>query len=246
MPLISSSHHTDIKSGWSFKITDQGTIGKNKFNPTKLNMDGLHRICQHANCRNVIRASRNSGLCDNHQTHSHDLLFGLIDPANNQVSIPKHIEIINHLVNWAKSRNYNLTPLFSALSFSLLGNIPDVSTLAGETTHAGFTPPVVQDLFNEAISIVDDFFPDNNNSSYQPLITSKGQIPARVLAVTFAGLILCEEANRGDRWFWRQIRKDEQKTTYLGGAMPIAYYAAVSFPWGLEIGKAADKLTPSP
>lgn len=246
MALIPTAKFTDKKSGWSFTIKDLGITGRNKFNPTRLNLQGLHRTCRHAGCTNIIRVNKTSGFCASHTKHMHDLLFELADSTKTHISIPKHIEIINHLISWAKTRNYDLTPLFSALSFSILGNVPDVSTLAGEIKHAGFTPPQVQTLLNETILIVDKFFPDNNNSSYQPLMTTKGKIPARILAIAFAGLVLCEEANRGDRWFWRQIQKDEQKTIYLGGAMPIAYFAAISFPWGIEIGKAAEKMTPAP
>jgi hypothetical protein len=246
MPLISNTNYTDGHSGWSFTIIDKGVSGRPKFNPTKLNLRGLHKSCQYNECKAVIRSNRKSGLCDLHQSHAHDLLLKLRDPSNKQINIPSHIEIIDQLIKWAKTRNYDLTPLFSALSFAILGNIPDVSTLAGEIKHSNFNPPSIQTLLDETILVVDRFFPESNNSSYQPLSTTKGSIPARILAMTFAGLILCEEANRGDRWFWRQICKDEAKTEFLGGAMPIAYYAAVSFPWGLEIGKASSRLTPSP
>lgn len=244
MPQIANAHHTDSPSGWSFNITDRQLAGRLHINPNKLNYEEINRNCQYQGCVNTFRINRRSGLCSAHERHQHDLLLELVDPANNHVNIPTHVEIINQLIKWSKTRNYDLVPLFSAFSFNILGNIPDVSTLAGEVTHVGYNPPLLQILMDKAMGIVDDFFPDTNNSSYQPLETSKGNIPARILAITFAGLILCEEANRGDRWFWRQIKKDEKRTELLGGAMPIAYFAAISFPWGVEIGKAANRLTP--
>lgn len=155
-----------------------------------------------------------------------------------------HTEIVDKLIEWAKTRNYDLFPLFKDISFNILGNIPDVSTLAQETNHIGFTPPTLQNLLDEVVILVDKHMPDYNNSSYQPLNTKQGNIPARVLALTFAGLILCEEANRGDRWFNRIIRNDESKTELLGGAMPIGYFAARMFPWGIEMGKAAHRFVP--
>jgi hypothetical protein len=161
------------------------------------------------------------------------------------VNAPLHLEIVDKLIEWAGTRNFNLTPLFQDISFNILGNIPDVSTLSGDTVHNGFAPPTLQNLVNDVILIVNNHLPDFNNSSYQPLSTKQGLIPARILALTFAGLVLCEEANRGDPWFSRIIRKEEFQTEMLGGAMPIGYFAARMFPWGIEIGKAAFRFVPN-
>lgn len=117
------------------------------------------------------------------------------------------------------------------------------STLVGKTVHTGITPTTIDLIFDELIKVINNFFPLNNNSSYQPLQTSKGEIPVIVLAFTFAGLLICEESNRGDRWFSKVIRKDESKTTQLGAAMPIAYFATRIFPWGVEMNSSARNLT---
>ncbi|MEZ4805796.1 MAG: hypothetical protein R2852_10010 [Bacteroidia bacterium] len=242
---ISTSQIIDRKSNWQIKITDLTKRGTRfHANPNKLNYLKNSKLCNFGRCRNTIRSNRTSGLCDKHQIHQHSLFLELFDTTGNLVNAPLHIEIVDKLIEWAKPRNYDLISLFKDISFNILGNIPDVSSLAGETKHTGYTPPSLQNLLNEAIIIVDKHMPDYNNSSYQPLITKQGDIPARILALTFAGLILCEEANRGDRWFNRIIRKDESKTELLGGAMPIGYFAARMFPWGIEIGKAAQRFMP--
>lgn len=244
MALITTATITDKKSNWIISVKDLGHKGRIHINPNKLNHLANNKACQFNGCSNKIIKSRTSGLCDSHSKHQHSLLLELINPFGIPVGAPQHIDIVDNLIEWSKSRNYNLNPFFSALSFNALGNIPDVSTLASETIHMGYTPQNLSFYFNELMNTVNLFFPEFNNSSYQILETKKGEIPARILAITFAGLILCEEANRGDRWFNRIIRKNESKTKILGGAMPIGYYAAKSFEWGIEIGDSARNFVP--
>jgi hypothetical protein len=242
---IATSTIIDLKSNWTIKITDLTNPGTRfHANPNKINYLKNSNQCNFVDCANTIRANRTSGLCDTHQTHQHSLFLELYNYNGTLINAPLHTEIVDKLIEWAKPRNYDLYPLFQAISFNILGTIPDVSTLANETVHRAFTPPSLQSLLDEVAVIVDKHMPDYNNSSYQPLITRQGNIPARILALTFAGLILCEEANRGDRWFNRIVRKDESKTELLGGAMPIGYFAARMFPWGIEIGKASQRFMP--
>jgi len=235
----------DPNSTWRITITDR-TVAGTRFhlNKNKLNFTRTLLVCSFDGCPSVIRRNRTSGLCNIHETHQHSLFLELHSPQHGMVNAPLHIEIVDKLIDWAKPRNYDLTNLFSDISFNILGNIPDVTTLAQETVHVGFVVPTLQSLVDEVKLIVDKHLPDFNNSSYQPLQTRQGPIPARILALTFAGLILCEEANRGDRWFNRIVRKEEAKTELLGGAMPIGYFAARMFPWGIEIGKAAGRFVP--
>lgn len=244
MPITTSTIN-DIKSNWEIKITDRTAAGTSFHkNPNKINYLRNSRHCNFTTCPNTIRINRTSGLCDIHEIHQHSLYLELYDYNGTLINAPLHTEIVDKLIEWAKPRNYDLLPLFKDISFNILGNIPDVSTLAGDTIHIGFTAPTLQDILDEVIIIVDKHMPDYNNSSYQPLATRKGNIPARILALTFAGLIFCEEANRGDRWFNRIIRNDESRTELLGGAMPIGYFAARMFPWGIEIGNAAHRFMP--
>uniref|UniRef100_UPI0040474F55 hypothetical protein n=1 Tax=Flavobacterium sp. TaxID=239 RepID=UPI0040474F55 len=230
---------------WRITINDNGITGRNHININKNKLNHLKndRTCKIVGCTNLIRINRTSGLCDNHQLHEHDLCLELHNPAGNLVNAPAHKDIVDALIEWSSSRNFGLLPFFSNLSFNTLGNVPDVSTLAGKVTHIGITLPTLDIAYDSLIQVINNFFPINNNSSLQPLVTSKGEIPAIVLAYTFAGLLICEEANRGDRWFCRMVIKEESKTTQLGAAMPIAYFAARIFPWGVEMNKSARNLT---
>lgn len=228
---------------WRITINDNGTAGRNHTNTNKLNYLANDRECKIIGCNNRFRINRTSGLCDNHNLHEHDLYLELHNPTGNLINAPAHKDIIDALIEWSSTRNFGLLPFFSSLSFNTLGNVPDVSSLAGKVIHPGITLPTINDIFDSLIEVINYFFPVNNNSSHQTLKTPKGEIPAIVLAYTFAGLLICEEANRGDRWFCRIIRKEESKTTQLGAAMPIAYFAIRIFPWGVEMNNSARNLT---
>jgi hypothetical protein len=238
--MIETINH--IIDNWKITIADQGT--KNKENPNKLDFESNSRVCLFKNCEEVIRINRTSGLCDNHKFHRHDLLLSLVDSKDNPHKVPAHKDIIDSMIEWSKTRNFNLDTFFKDISFSILGNIPDVTSLANEINYENVCISNLNEVFNNSIAIAEKHFPESNNSSYQPLLTRSGNIPIIVLSHVFIGLVICEEANRGDRWHCRKIRNDEKKTSKLGGAMPIAYYAARTFGWGIEMGKSARNLTP--
>lgn len=242
--MLETVTYRDEINKWQIIIMDNLDSTKLKENPSKLNWRQDNNSCRYIRCQNSIRRTRMSGLCDKHSLHQHDLLLQVKNENENFESIPTHIEIINNLIDWSKTRNFNLHSFFTDCSFSLLGNIPDTSTLSLEITHEVIEIESMSFYFEICKHIVERHFPENNTSSHQ-LIKIKGtNYPARILAMIMVGLIFCEEANRGDRWFWRVIVKNEGKTQFLGGAMPIAYYAAISFPWGMEIGRAAPKFIP--
>lgn len=228
---------------WRITINDNGTAGRNHINRNKVNYLVNDKTCKIVGCLSTIRINRASGLCNIHESHEHDLYLELHNPAGTLVNAPAHKDIIDALIEWSSTRNFGLLPFFSSLSFNTLGNVPDVSTLAGEIIHAGITLPTLDIIYDSLIEVINNYFPVNNNSSFQPLQTPRGEIPAIVLAYTFAGLLICEEANRGNRWFCRMVMKNESKTTQLGAAMPIAYFAARIFPWGVEMNKSARNLT---
>jgi hypothetical protein len=233
--------YTDsVATNWAISLA--GTGVKLKDNLCKYNLDRNSKSCKIVGCTEVIRINRSNGLCDKHQKHTNDLVLEVLE-AGATTAFPIHGEIIEQLIEWAQSRNYRLEPFFEGLGFSILGNIPDVSTLDGMTPLSSSFNLLLSPLFNDHIlNIVDRFFPSSNNASYQLLRTNKGSFPARILAIIFASLVFCEEANRGDRWFYRTVIKDETQTAFLGGAMPIAYFAARRFNWGVEMKDVIPKL----
>lgn len=232
-----------IASNWTITIDGSGT--KLKINPCKYQTIPKSRNCNILGCKGMVHASSKSGLCPTHKLHTADIVMIVNKSGSKLKALPSHSEIIDKLMDWAQPRNFKLEPFFERLSFNVLGNIPDSSTLDGMTplSSAPHVPPMNTLIQTHVINLVDEFFPDNNNASYQVLITKVGkkslkqveEIPARILAIIFASLVFCEEANRGDRWFYRTIVKDETKTKFLGGAMPLVYFAARQFRWGVEM-----------
>lgn len=235
---------TKIIDGWKISISDNGVTGKNKENKNKYNLISQEVECKIIGCGNTVRKDKQTGLCKIHMKHSHDLFLNVVDDCGNSFGAPAHKDIIDALLEWSQSRNFGLLPFFSDLSFNTLGNVPDVTVLAKEVLiDSSIKVPRVNEVFDLLEEVIERHFPLVNNSSYQPLMTKKGKVPAIVLAYIFAGLIICEEANRGDRWFCRMVIKDESKTTQLGAAMAIAYFATRIFPWGVEMNKSAWNLT---
>lgn len=242
-----SYNYTDpIASAWSIKIEGNGI--KRKLNPCKYPSPAPSRDCQIPHCKGTIRINSPSGLCSVHKTHTADLVLSVSHSGTLLVKVPTHAEMIEQLIDWAQTRNYKLEPFFESLSFNILGNIPDVSTLDGRTRLSSSSTTNLPLFYQKhVLNVINQFFPSSNNASYQVLKTkiSTGvieEIPARVLALIFASLVFCEEANRGDRWFYRTIVKDESRASLLGGAMPIAYFAARQFNWGVEMKQVIKKL----
>lgn len=223
-------------AGWTIIIFDNGVDGRNKENHNKYNWEKTSRECVYNGCQNTHR-KRMSGLCDEHKKHQHDIFLQLINSTGDIVTAPKHGNIIDDLLSWSKPRNYALDDFFAEISFHVQGNIPDVSTLANAIEYPNGTPDIeletLQDIYDFLLPVIEKYFPENNSSSYQKL--SGTGLPVLVLVNIFVGLLICEESNRGDRWCCRNHLKDESRTTQLGAAMSLSYYAVRTFPWGVEI-----------
>lgn len=231
--------------GWCIRISDKTPSTRDHKNPNKYNLETDNRICNYTNCENTFNIRRTSGLCDEHENHLHDLFLELNNSSGERITAPRHKDIIDALILWSSTRNFSLDGFFSELSFNILGNIPDVTSLAGDIIHESYADmPTLVEIYNPLTFIVQRYFPDDNSSSYQVLETKTGNMSAILLANIFVGLLICEESNRGDRWFYRNIVKNESKTEQLGAVMPLSYYAAKSFSWGVEVNKkVGHKLT---
>ena len=228
--------------GYIIKLSDNINSTRFQENPNKYNFNQSNTVCFIDGCPNTYMRTRTSGLCNFHRNHCHDLLLEVFDSNGYAHSVPAHKDIIDSLMNWAITRNFSLDSFFSKLSFNILGNIPDVTSLSGDIFYQRqITMPTLNDIFSSLLPIIHEFFPPNNSSSYQKLNTNGKNISAITLAYIIVGLLICEETNRGDRWFFRNIIGDESRTKILGAAMPLAYYATKTFQWGVEMPKRVSR-----
>lgn len=230
----------NTQSLWTIKVVENLSAKRTLHeNWNILNENRTSKICLFKGCSTILHSSNKRGLCQIHKIHQHTLVTELI--SNNVNFLPVHLDIVDYLIEWSSrsKRAINLQYIFIDIANNILGNIPDVTTLAGETTHNGISIPTLKSLINNISLLVDKHLPDSDSASYELVSTDKGQIPAKTLLLTFSCLMLCEEANRGDRWFNKVVRKNESLTQMLGGAMPIGYYAAKSFPWGIIMSKSS-------
>lgn len=226
---------------WDIKISDSGGLNKKK--PNKLDFNKLTRECLFIGCNEVIRINRTSGLCNLHEFHQHDLLLEVSQDTGTVLFKPVHKEVIDSMMAWAKPLGYNLTPFFEKISTTIPGNVPDVTSLANDVYYPDHVIPHFKDVYLKSIKDLTLYFPNDESSLNQNVNFHSDIVSITTLSHILIGLIICEEANRGDRWHCKHIRNDEGLTTKLGGIMPIAYYATKSFNWGIEMGKAARLLT---
>lgn len=233
-----------IKEEQSEWIVSFSLNGKKRHkNPSKYNWERESNRCLIKSCKNEIHKNKLSGLCADHEYHVADLILHVSKHGKTAIkTLPSHSEIVERLVEWATPRNYPINRFFEELSINMLGNVPDITTLAGKSPLTKYAIPLDELVNTSVIQLVNAHFPTARSTSYQKLKTKAGEFPVRTLAIIFAGLVLCEEANRGDRWFCRNILGKEEKTTQLGGAMPIVYFAARQFPWGVEMKQVLGKI----
>ncbi len=225
--------------GWTIDITDTGT--KFKDNNTWLNHEQTSNQCNYGDCTETFMKTRMSGLCNTHKKHEHDLLLKLTSP-DGTILEPLHQHIIDALISATSNTNINLTNFFSKLSGAIIGNVQDVSTLAGKTVHTNTQTQTLTQIFTTIEPTIEEIFPDHNieNHTLQE-IEGIGNISLLALAKTMVGLLICEESNRGDRWFCENIINAPQRTTQLGAAMAIASFATKSFAWEVDFNKATSR-----
>ena len=224
--------------GCEIEISD---VGQNpKPNPNKYDFNQTSRVCLYKNCNKKISKSRKSGLCNEHQTHQHDLLLTLKPKDQNSIR-PVHTEVIDDLVEWERIENFDLCHFIEDIKHRIIGNIPDVTSLASEVTYKSVKVPSLMNVFDSAVKVVQKHFSNQKELSSKIVSTKNGDIPIIVLATVFVGLIVCEEANRGDRWHCTFVRKDCRQIKNSGGMMPLMYYSSKKFTHDIEMGKSQKK-----
>ena len=207
-------------------------------NPNKYNWNQNSRQCHIAGCDNTFNRTRKSGLCNTHVLHTADLLLEVRKTGTDFGNPPAHFDILDKLLEWATTRHIHLETYVNRIAIKILGNIPDITILDGQHKNHLPTPLSIQDLVNTCVMPeIEALFSQSEQSWSSQTYTIRGTAyPVRILFIIFAGLMLCEESNRGDRWLYKHVLNMEDKVSQLGGAMPLTYLASRRYDWPITIG----------
>lgn len=225
----------DSNTTWFHSIELQIPAGKSHPNPNKHNHDQQDSSCKVVGCTNIINKRKMSGLCKAHESSVSDLYLKLYNGTTLHTA-PRHLDIIDHLIQWSRDNEAfgRLNHFVHQLSFEICGNIPDVNILSNQIRGYSESTDAIQKCIDKCLIEVEKYLPKENLNSYSIIETKSYRIPVRSLATTFSLLVLCEEANRGDRWFSLKYLGGANKATSNGGLMPLMYYAIRTFGIGFS------------
>jgi len=229
------TYNANIRDGWEIRVEDHAEQGKLKENKNRYNHEGNYDTCRVRGCN--VRLAWNSviGRCKEHREHQNDLVL-FLKRDNEEINYrPVHLSAIDALLHWADDNSISLSPLFSALSRSIIGQVQDVSILANVIEIDNVEPQSMDALFSTRFEEVNQIAADMDLDLDSELELDGHQVSLEVVIKVVTGLIVCEEANRGDRWFARELLGDAQLSTAQGGIMPITHFAVKSFDWGMEL-----------
>ena len=229
--------------GWRIIIDDSGTIFKK--NVARYGEYEKPNTCVFKDC--VTKRKVISGRCHKHQNHRYDAILKLTTPSNIILKPPSHGTIVKKLTDTCTDNEINIDKFYKFILPKVLGKIPDMTSHSRETIlpklKSGRSPIVKNHkvTFPRIISCAEKYFSNKNYKEFEITFGRKKTdritetITTRVLACIFSGLILCEETNRGDRWFCNKVLENANLTTQLGGIMPLRGYAATQYSWKVPL-----------
>jgi hypothetical protein len=203
------------------------------------NPDGETVKCAIDGCTKMTRAR--SGVCTTHNTehqwmlHKRDWLARIIPPGGTRdeylTNAPGFGDLSESLIRWAgedRKKIDRLDEFFFEAIDAIPGEIPDSTSL--QKGFEGIEPNILspQDIITMTLKTVNRYFPKNEfmaeeteNIEIVAGITKK--IPLRLVAsLLFLGYV-CEEANRGDRWY-KTKNGTPESIMYAGCFMSAGYY----------------------
>lgn len=203
------------------------------------NPSGNRMTCAVQGCTNTTRAR--SGVCNNHKKehewmqHKRDWLARIIPPGGlreeHLTNAPGFGDLSESLIRWAgtdQSRIKRLDSFFMESMDKIPGDIPDSTSLQNALEGIETNVMTPQQIISMTLEIVNRFFPQNDfqgvdveNINIVTGIISR--IPIRLVASLLLLGYVCEEANRGDRWY--KTRNGAPETiAYAGCFMSAGYY----------------------
>jgi len=180
--------------------------------------------CAVSGCLNKTKSRQ--GVCTEHmgdykwQKHKRDWLARIIPPGSSReqflTNAPSFYDLTDILIKWAKSdvkKQERLDGFFFDIIDKIPGEIPDSTSLqdALEKKETGIIKP--EEIILQIQETVDKHFPPMQFKgvfveNFKIKINHK-RIPLRIIAALLQLAYICEEANRGDRWYKTRIGKPE-------------------------------------
>lgn len=223
---------------WILELEDLGTAGRNHLNPNRYNNDKSDYKCRVNGCSEDSHWLSLKGLCKDHKSHQHDLVLSLKQNSTTTDYKPTHVQIINSIFNWSSITGISVLELFESFSQSIIGEVQDVSIISGNVVIDSVTPQDLHELLNQRFDEIDEFLMERDIDESVEAECFGESIPITILFYTICALIVCEETNRGDRWFARYVLEDESLVRLLGGMMPLTYVASICFNWGFSVNNS--------
>lgn len=165
------------------------------------------------------------GVCKEHikhkwMIHKKDWVARIIPPGSSREQFltkpPSFRDLTDMLIEWTKSdvkKQERLDGFFFDIIDKIPGAIPDSTSLqdALEKKETGIVKP--EEIILQVQETVDKHFPPTQFKeafveNFKIKINHK-RIPLRIIAALLQLAYICEEANRGDRWYKTRIGKPE-------------------------------------
>ena len=215
-------------------LSEQGFVVEFSNRGNKLHVDpGRYRNpekkqVQCAVCECSKNTTSRYGVCGEHRKqekhkwmiHKKDWLARIIPPGSSReqflTNAPSFYDLTDILIKWAKSdvkKQERLDGFFFDIIDKIPGEIPDSTSLqdALEKKETGIIKP--EEIILQIQETVDKHFPPMQFKgvfveNFKIKINHK-RIPLRIIAALLQLAYICEEANRGDRWYKTRIGKPE-------------------------------------
>jgi hypothetical protein len=232
-------YECDVISEGGFRVFFSNQGNKIHEHPVlKLNDKRAKIKCAIPGCN--IETKRMDGICTEHaknkelvkkyaKHHNADWFSALLKENQDNTfatdHIPRHLDIIDWLIDWAnkdKKKMERLDMFILNLANDISKGVPDASLLQNALVSNQDKVSSYLKTYQEYVNLTfpkDDFGNQVINLNFKSETIT---VPVRVIAILLATALFCEEVNRGDSFYRKETNRGESKRA--GGLMPIPYY----------------------
>lgn len=231
------------EGGYIVEFSNGGGLPKE--NPTPVNHSGIVIKCRHPECERTTRSM--FGLCPIHSTikisHVCDWIGRIIPPglSREQCSTDAlpHFKITETLVKWMRedfpTRSKIMDGFIDDVLESIAMKIPDATTLQSNIDGVYRSKGIISsdDIVELTKQLVEKHFPkdgygnirlDGDTYMKNGEIRSLKDVPLRIMVASLVLAFACEEANRGDAWFYSFHSLNLNQSRRASVYMSVVYY----------------------